>query len=169
MVKDIFEAYVKNRNALNPFRDSKTDEWQTAYVISMSEFSNLLKTVPYKSDPLFGIIDYTGNMDIFFEPRTIGRDCDAFARAWVLWGVHNGYNAYEMIVTTTVHPFVDAHVVTILSKDNNFYLCNYEAFGPFTSFDNALNDLKRWERYADGFISAYGVYKEAIDGRQAHG
>jgi hypothetical protein len=25
-----------------------------------------------------------------------------------------------------------------------------------------LNDLKRWERYADGFISACGICKEAI-------
>jgi hypothetical protein len=165
VTKDIFEAYVKNRNALNPFKDSTIDKWRIAYALSMQEFSALLNLVVYKKDPLFGLIDYTSNMDKFFDNKRFARDCDEYARAWVLWGVHNGFNAQEMVVTTMTSVFSDAHVVTILNTDNNYYLCNYTPFGPFQTFDDALNDLKRWERYADGFIFAYGIYKEAINGR----
>jgi hypothetical protein len=162
MTKDIFDAYVKMRNELNPYKETISQKWNEVCALSMQEFSTLLKTIPYKSDALFGVLDSTGNMDAFIEQNTIGDDCDGFARAWLHWGVHNGFNGHEMVVTTIEHPFLDAHVVTILNKGNNYYLCNYEAFGPFTSFDNALNDLKRWERYADGFISAYGIYQERL-------
>jgi hypothetical protein len=162
VVNSIFHEYVENRNVHNPFINTKNDEWLPRYRLSMQEFSTLLNLVIYKKDPLFGLIDYTSNMDKFFDNKKFGRDCDEYARAWMLWGVHNGFNAQEMVVTTIDSAFSDAHVVTILNKDNNYYLCNYTTSGPFQTFDDALNDLKRWERYADGFISAYGIYQERL-------
>ena len=50
MIKDIFEAYIKMRNELNPYKEPTSPKWDEAYRLSMQEFSTLLKTIPYKSD-----------------------------------------------------------------------------------------------------------------------
>jgi len=162
MIKEFFNSYVEARNALNPYRETTSWKWKKAYRLSMQEFSTLVSKLSYESDPLFGVIDYTGDMDRFFEDVKVGRDCDNYARAWLYWGVHNGYHGHEMIVSTMKHPFSDAHVVTVLEKCGCFYLCNYDYYGPFNSLELALDDLKRWERYADGYIHAKGIYKEAL-------
>jgi len=105
-------------------------------------------------------LDNTANIDTFFKEKDYGRDCDDYARAWLTWGVANGFDCQEVIVTTKKHLAESAHVICILSKENKYWLCNYEYYGSFDTFDDALDYMKQFPSYKDGFIYSMGIKED---------
>lgn len=126
------------------------------YRLPADEFSQKVNSMPYKSDPLGGLIDYVADPDKFFDPkRKFGRDCDDWARQWSIWGYYNGYVAEEHIVYNPKRPFKTMHVVTLLWKDGNCFLANYHLFGPFQTEEDALDYLKNYSSYKDGLETVF--------------
>lgn len=142
-------------------RVPKSKEWDSYRTLSMDAFDFKLNTFPYKSDPLHGLVDYTASFSHFVKGSVLhGRDCDDFARMWTLWGISNGFTAVEVLVSTSSHLFSNAHAVTLLDDGKcNVWLCNYHKSGTFGSRDGALDAIKSWSCYADGYIHAVsGTY-----------
>ena len=126
------------------------------YRLSADEFSQKVNSMPYKADPLGGLIDYVADPDKFFDPkRKFGRDCDDWARQWSIWGYYNDYVAEEYIVYNPKRPFKTMHVVTLLWKDGNCFLANYHLFGPFQTEEEALGYLKNYSSYKDGLETVF--------------
>lgn len=155
----IFKDYVKLRNKNNPYQEPNLDIWGKYIKLSMNDFSTAINKLPYEWDLLHGLVDKTGNIDRFFDSRQYGRDCDDFARAWFTWGVGNGYHCQEYIVSTSDKIVGNAHVIDVIDKDGLFWLCNYENKGAFTSEQKALDFMKRYPTYANGFIYEKGIEK----------
>ena len=157
--QDMLDKYTRKRNSNNPYIEPVGGYWDTAKTLSMLEFSKEINLLPYKSDPLWGLIDYTSDMNKFFDTgRTHSRDCDCFARAWCVWAKSNGYSFQEYIVTTEHNIILDSHVVAVIHVAGAYYLCNYESYGPYTTEYDALDSIRNWERYKDGFIFSRGVF-----------
>lgn len=133
------------------------------YKLPADEFSRKVNEMPYKADPLGGLIDYVADPDEFFDiEREFGRDCDDWARQWSIWGYHNGYVTEEYFVYNPKKLFRTAHVVTLLWKDGECYLANYRLYGPFKTSEEALGFLKRYEDYKDGldYVLSVRIVKE---------
>jgi len=126
-------------------------KWKEEYrLLGMSEFEKLVNSYDYKYDPFQGAIDFSfdeNDPGYFFSDKAISRDCDDFARIWSLWGVVNGFKTTEVVVLNYLNPFKTAHVVTVLEKDSNFYLANYNISGPFKTFENAVKGVTAWKSY----------------------
>lgn len=134
------------------------------YKLPADEFSRKVNEMPYKADPLGGLIDYVADPDVFFDAeRKFGRDCDDWARQWSIWGYHNGCVAEEYFVYNPKRLFKTAHVVTLLWKDGECYLANYRLYGPFKTSEEALEFLKRYDSYKDGldYVLSVKISKEA--------
>lgn len=124
--------------------------------LSMKDFSDLINKFEYRKDPLNGAIDYISHPDKFFyENKKVGRDCDDWGRLWALWGLYNGYRAFEYVVcdpSTVKQTFATLHCVTLLQKDNKYYLMNYTPYGPFSSEERALEILKYSRSYSNNIL-----------------
>jgi len=156
--QEILNTYVERRNKLNPYQEPSGVEWEWAKRLDMNEFSIEINKFPYKKDLLYGILDYTGNLDDFFDKdKRFNRDCDNFARAWCVWAKNNGYSFQEYVVTTKENLFNDAHVIAVIWEKDKYYLCNYECYGPYASEQEGLKYMKQWDRYSKGFIYAKGI------------
>jgi hypothetical protein len=153
----ILDEYVKNRNKRNPYKEPRSEQWKSLYRLDMQSFSKEINSMPYRSDKLGGLLDKTDDVDTFFNDKQSDRDCDDYARAWLTWGVHNGFCAQEVIITTNEHLFKDAHVICLLTKDTKTWLCNYEPYGSFNSTDEAIMYMKNWNTYKDGYNFALGI------------
>lgn len=164
MKKWLLNLYAKLRAKLNPVRMPVSVEWGTYKKMTMLGFSEKINSFPYKSDPLGGLFDYTATFEHFIDPNVKeGRDCDDFARMWVLWGKANGYQSTEVIVTTKKHFFKDSHVVTILYKGGKYTLCNYRPYPETVSFAEALDRIKSWgTSYVDGYIYAISIIENQV-------
>ena len=157
-MKLTFEDCVEIRNKNNQYQEPDLKIWDKYLKMNMQEFSDTINKLTYKSDLLYGLIDKTGNINTFFDHKIYGRDCDDFARAWLTWGVANGYSCQEYIVTTPDKLARNAHVVDVIWKDGVYWLCNYVFKGLFTSEDKALNFMKRYPTYENGYIYAKGIF-----------
>ena len=156
MKQALLKLYAKIRKCMNPVKMPISTEWEIYKNLSMSAFSKRINSFPYKSDPVGGLFDHTASFEHFIDPTVkSGRDCDDFARMWLLWGMCNGYRAVEVLVTSKKHLFKDSHVVTVLYKDEKYILCNYRTYPATSSFVSALDYLKSWGTiYKDGYIYA---------------
>ena len=118
----------------------------------MDGFSRLINSFEYKADPYGGLWDFIDTPDNFFnKDKKEGRDCDDWSRMWSLWGVYNKYRAYEYVVcnpTTLKSTFSTMHCITVLYKDNKYWLMNYKPYGPYCTLDEALDALRGWKDYA---------------------
>ena len=153
-VHSILMSYGEIRKRYNRLVLPKNRE---VYKNDMQKFSDIINSYPYRKDPLFGALDYTRNPDDFYDTSIVfSRDCDDFARQWSLWGLFNGYDAYEILVTNRESPFKSAHVITVLEKDAKFYLMNYEHYGQFDTIDDAINYMKQFPSYWNGI--EYYIY-----------
>ena len=121
--------------------------------LSMIDFSNLINKYEYKSDPLKGALDYIDTPDEFFnENKKSGRDCDDWSRMWSLWGLYHNYRAYEYVIcdsSTLKRIFETLHCITVLEKNNKYYLMNYRYYGPYNSLEKALGALCKWKDYSN--------------------
>ena len=115
---------------------------------SMEEFERFINTFEYKADPLGGFLDFNyEDPNMFFDERTRYRDCDDTSYVYKLWFEHNGYKAQEVIVTTKKHVAKDAHVICISEKGGEYWCANYRIFGPFTTFEQAVEAVCVWKKY----------------------
>lgn len=155
MKQFLLNLYAKIRDKKNPIILPKSPLWDKWKVLPMYAFSRMINSFPYKSDPFGGLNDYTGTFEHFIDPTIkSGRDCDDYARMWTLWGIYNGYTAYEIIVTSKRF-FKDAHYVTMLYKDSEFTLCNYRPYRQTAGHMGWLlrTALEEWDpHYKKGFI-----------------
>ena len=124
--------------------------------MSMHDFSDLINEYDYKQDPLSGLFDYISSPDKFFNPdKKFGRDCDDWSRLWSLWGLYNGYKAYEYVVcdpSSIKKTFATLHCVTVLEKEGKYYLMNYHPYGPAASKEEALKVLEKVEIYSKNLL-----------------
>jgi hypothetical protein len=153
----ILDSYVKVRNQMNPYIEPTNPVWCKYLRMNMEEFSIAVNKMPYRWDKLHGLIDETGDINTFWNKKDSDRDCDDTTRAWMTWGVNNGYHAQEVIISTEEHLVTKSHVITILNKDDEYVLCNYTAYVGFSSFSEALNYMKYFPSYKKGFIYSKGV------------
>lgn len=154
MIKTLVKFYAWLTRIFRKIKISNAE----VYKLKSNEFSEKINNMPYKSDPLGGLIDYVADPDEFFDAeKESGRDCDDWARQWSIWGYHNGYIAEEYFVYNPSKLFSTAHVVTLLWKDRNCYLANYRLYGPFETSEKALEFLKRYDSYRDGLEYVFSV------------
>lgn len=128
----------------------KNKKWEEYKLLGMSDFEELVNSYEYKYDPFQGAIDFSfdeNDPGYFFSDKAVSRDCDDFARIWSLWGVVNDFKTTEVVVLNYLNPFKTAHVVTVLEKDNKFYLANYKISGPFNTFKEAVKGVTAWDSY----------------------
>ena len=161
----LFKLYVKLiRPYTEKFLNDKEkyqvtdDVWSRVKNLSLNEFSNFINTYEYSSDRLGGLLDHSFNHpNYFFIEKGYGQDCDNFTRMIKYWAIYNNVEAQEVIVSSKSHIVRDAHVVAVLHMDG-YYLCDYEVYGPFATFEDAVYNIPdRWEKYnKDDFI--YELY-----------
>lgn len=135
----------------NIFRKVKVIDSEI-YHLDMYKFSEEVNKMPYKADPLGGLIDNVADPETFFDEKDESRDCDDWARQWSIWGINNGYKAYEYVVwnpTNIVKTFSTMHVITILEKEDKFYLMNYVPYGPFSSVEKCMEYMRYFPSYKD--------------------
>lgn len=153
MKRFFLNLYSKIRRRLNKVKLPVSKEWEVYKNMSIYEFSKKINSFPYKADLGAGLFDYTASFEHFIDPKVkIGRDCDDFARMWTLWGAYNGYVAHEIILTNPKHFFKDSHVITILEKDGKYILCNYKNYPETDSFIKAIDRMRDWGYYKNGYM-----------------
>jgi hypothetical protein len=159
----LFRIYVKfirphtehflNKRFEKGFEDVSKNAWDKVKNLDLHEFALALDEFPYKKDLLGGLIDHSFSFDkpeMFFIQRVYNRDCDNYARLASIYAIENDYHFQEVIVTTKDHVAKDAHVVTVLWKDNEYYLFDYDVYGPFHSFKEAVYEIpNHWKKYTE--------------------
>lgn len=146
----LMNVYLKAVNAFRPVKFPSINSEK--YKLSEKAFSEEINRMEYKADKLGGLIDSVADPDTFFDDsKTFGRDCDDFQRQWSIFGTRNGYVAKEYVVcdpTTFLSAFQTMHVIGTLSKNNKFWLTNYEMYGPFDSEEDALSYMSKFNTYS---------------------
>lgn len=137
--------------------------WQNAKLMSIKQFDAYINSFEYKSDFGKGLFDMSFPIkkpEYFFSELDWGRDCDDFSRIWAIYLKENGWEEItELIVTNSKKFFSKAHFVTIAKKEGEYWLFNYKQYGPFDTFEKAVEDLYRWPSY-DKETLAWVKYKE---------
>lgn len=168
-VEKVLKAYLEIRRFSSPFIFKKMYKipidhyvWDRIKSYSMKEFSKEINLYPYKWESMYGLFDasFPSNCpDYFFQDLKKGRDCDDFARIWRIWAEYNRMTAWEYVFLDTESPFKTAHVVCIAKeKENKYWLFNYTEYGPFSTLDDAINELKK-RYYKDKENIIYARYK----------
>lgn len=146
-VARLIRFYADMRKSLNPLKELPTHKlWLSHRDDDIEDFSDFINRFPYKSDPLGGLIDYTAPPDAFYDSgRKVARDCDEFARQWAYWGLWNGFDVSEVIVTDMSAPMLKSHVVTVLKYENVYRMCNYSPCDLMPTFKKAVGQIKGWK------------------------
>lgn len=127
--------------------------------LDIDKYCEFINKYPYKWDKLHGLLDNTESISHFLDESVkSNRDCDDFARMWSAWLVHNGYDAIEVIITDPNKFFNKSHFITIGKRDNDFILLNYKNHGPFSSFEAAIDYMRIFGSYMNGYI--YTIYRK---------
>jgi len=126
-------------------------KWEEAKLLTMEEFSALLDKYPYRSDYLFGLVDFTiEEPELFFtQNRSYNRDCDDFAQMWLLWARENGLEAWKVYIADGLS-IKSAHAFTIILKNDRFYLCNLSLHGHYSSIEEAVSRFEHEELVEHG-------------------
>lgn len=129
----------------------REDRWVYANGLGIKEFEMYINSFEYLSDKMNGLFDMSfpvSKPSYFFSDVNWGRDCDDFARIWAIYLKNKGWEEItEIIITNYKKPFSKAHVETIAKKDGKYYLFNYEMYGPFNSFEEAVAYNSAWASY----------------------
>lgn len=160
-VKTVLNIYSGIRLLIEPIMFKKFSHkieyneknWNYAKSLSINEFSKYINSFDYLSDKMSGLFDMSFPIDspsYFFSPIEWGRDCDDFARIWAIYLKEQGWEEItEIIITNYEKPFNKAHVETIAKKQDKYYLFNYEMYGPFNSFEEAVLYNSVWASYPE--------------------
>ena len=166
MIKFFFKIFVWFRDKFNPTKlPTNKEEWNKVRKLSFQEFSDWVNSFTYLSDPLSGFFDKTETFEHFIDPNIkSGRDCDDFAEMFKLWGIFNKRKAYTVVITIKAHPFKKSHIVTVLYDDSTkkYTLCNYTHAIEADTLEEAIDKIRQWKTYKDGYIYAIQCTKEAL-------
>lgn len=169
IVSFLMKVYLRLRRLWDPIIiPTKTRE---NYKCNMQTFFKRINLLPYKADPLRGLLDHTADPDTFFDEKESGRDCDDWARVASWWGVFHGYKAKEWVICnpkTIRNAFSTMHVITTYEKDGRFWLINYMYQGPFGSEQEALDYMANYKSYADGNVTVFYREIRLEDGEMRH-
>lgn len=110
------------------YRGVLPDRWASARNYSVQKFTELLLSYPYKSDFLWGAIDFSPQEpNFFFKERRFNRDCDDWARMYFWWASGKGYHTQEVVICNGFR-FWQSHVITIWwDNDGQLWLGDYTA------------------------------------------
>lgn len=162
----LIRMYTWVRNKLNPIRLPAVNHpvWSEVRDYDMDEFSRWVNKFPYKSDKLNGLWDRTYGFDHFIDETVeYGRDCDEWARMWLIWSIWNNYEAHEVIVANRSIRNMKPHMVTIITTGPAYYLCDYKAYGPFEYPYDLLNSMaKRWSAYSEDSLWVVNDFKKKV-------
>lgn len=129
----------------------RRDKWELAKDMNIVGFENYINDFEYKSDKWGGLLDMSFPVEepgYFFSDLKWGRDCDDYARIWALYlKLHGWEEVTEVIVTNNKKPFRLAHVVTVAKKYGKYSLFNYEKYGSFNTFEDAVDYMAAWKDY----------------------
>ena len=176
LVKGVLDIYLGIRKRSSPFifkkiydiDDDGNTEWDTVKYYDMNKFSQFINEYPYSWEKLKGLMDASFPSDrpnYFFSPMNKERDCDDFARIWRLWAEHNGMTGYEYVFVNSRGKLSDvlstAHVVCIAkSSDEQFFLFNYQPYGPYPSLKGAIDKMKETFGEENCVYSKYDYTRE---------
>lgn len=160
-VRAVLGGYSKVRLLLESFIfkmfsqkvEYREDKWEEAKGKNILHFSNFINKYEYKSDKWGGLLDMSFPVDrpgYFFADLKWGRDCDDYARIWALYLKRHGWeDVTEVIVLDYKKPFATAHVVTVAKKNGKYKLFNYEYYGDFDTFEEAVEYVTAWSSYPE--------------------
>ena len=129
------------------------DKWEDIKDLSPEEYSKALNKYEYKYDKIQGLLDNTQPVDepqYFFKDLTTDRDCDNWARQWVIYYRYHKKPIQEWIVTNKKHPFTKSHLVAVVNEGDGWRLLNYHRSpNVYETVEEALGELNRSKSYPD--------------------
>ena len=129
------------------------DKWDDIKDLSPEEYSKVLNKYEYKYDKIQGLLDNTQPVDepqYFFKDLTTDRDCDNWARQWVIYYRYHKKPIQEWIVTNKKHPFTKSHLVAVVNEGDGWRLLNYHRSpNVYETVEEALGELNRSKSYPD--------------------
>ena len=129
------------------------DKWEDIKDLSPEEYSRVLNKYEYKYDKIQGLLDNTQPVDepqYFFKDLTTDRDCDNWARQWVIYYRYHKKPIQEWIVTNKKHPFTKSHLVAVVNEGDGWRLLNYHRSpNVYETVEEALGELNRSKSYPD--------------------
>lgn len=129
------------------------DKWDDIKDLSPEEYSKVLNKYEYKYDKIQGLLDNTQPVDepqYFFKDLTTDRDCDNWARQWVIYYRYHKKPIQEWIVTNKKHPFTKSHLVAVVNEGGGWRLLNYHRSpNVYGTIEEALGELNRSKSYPD--------------------
>lgn len=169
IIRFLMKIYLRLRKLWDPIIiPTKTRD---NYKCNMQTFFKRINMLPYKADPLKGLLDHTADPDTFFDDKESGRDCDDWARVASWWGVFHDYKAKEWVIcdpSSIRKAFNTMHVITTLSKEDKYYLINYKPQGPFESEEEALNYMQTYLSFQDNRVIVFYREIKLEDGELRH-
>lgn len=129
-------------------------KWDDVKDLSPEEFSKVLNEFEYKYDKISGLLDNTQPVtepQYFFKNLTSDRDCDNWARQWVIYYKYHNIPCQEWIVTNKKHPFTNSHLIAVANEGDGWRLLNYYRY-PMThdTAEEAVADIGSSLSYQDG-------------------
>ncbi|MBD3216562.1 MAG: hypothetical protein GF311_28365 [Candidatus Lokiarchaeota archaeon] len=118
-------------------------EGEVPLAASIQNYSNFLKSFKYKSDPIFGLIDFSPRkLTDIFRPKKTGNDCDDRSWYWFEWAKVNCDEVYEVIYTSW--KIWNSHAICIFRIKNQWHIASNYLFikKGWRSFDDIITYLK---------------------------
>lgn len=132
---------------------SDTEKWDDVKDLSPEEFSKVLNKYEYKYDKIKGLLDNVQPItepQFFFKNLTSDRDCDNWARQWVIYYKYHSLPCQEWIVTNKKHPFTKSHLVAVVNEGDGWRLLNYDRYcSTHNTAEEAVADINNWPSYSD--------------------
>lgn len=164
IVKFILGIYISIRLRSSPLifkifykKKKYPSVWKDVKDLNMIEFDKKMNSYDYKKEKLKGLLDASFDPETpnyFFSKLPDNRDCDDFARIWRIYANYHQMPAWEVIISDIRHPFKKAHVITIAKGKDLYWLFNYHIYGPFKTFENAVEAM-----YDFSYTKKHSVWK----------
>ena len=128
-------------------------KWDDVKDLSPEEYSKVLNEFEYKYDKFCGLLDNTQPVtepQYFFKNLTTDRDCDNWARQWVIYYKYHNIPCQEWIVTNKSHPFTKSHLIAVANEGDGWRLLNYERYPKaHETVEEAVADIGNCLNYND--------------------
>lgn len=129
------------------------EKWDELKDLSPSEFSEALNKYEYKYDKIQGLLDNVQPVNepqYFFKDLTTDRDCDNWARQWVIYYRYHKCPCQEWIVTNRKHLFTKSHLIAVVNEGDGWRLLNYDRYpNTHKNIEEAISDINSWPSYSD--------------------
>lgn len=141
-IRQVFSPIIYLILRLTVYRGKLDSKWEYAKNLNIDEFSYLINSYSYKSDPFFGLLDFSPlEPDFFFLKKRSSRDCDDFAQMWYWWAEHNKYEAY--IVALADNIIKNGHTICIFKKYDSYIIADYTILDYYYSLNEAMEKYKK--------------------------